>query len=513
MYKLLGKSTITRFPVSKGISLKDFTKAFEYTTTQSGPVKPARTTSVQMMKGTLGPVGDQTSQDWDHRTYENKSLLDRRKNRITLKDIATKIMAEATSTTSYSPMRLNLSGMDMDKMSINGDFVCDGEPVTMNLKYPNTKGNISVELSLDDGNSTLYTVPLDSDQFKGNFSQSIRQSARNLITKVSEDERNNMINGVGMVRMPGDNFNDTLGVSLGDTNNITRYEAVDWKLQKLLDICNRAEAQFEAEDFSADDFSADAGGDLGGGMGGGDLGGGMGNDGTEHPQDAGDVNGVSGGNGKGKTKLEFREFCLPSDPDNGSGLSQAAWDNMAQIVADAINYVNENQAGGVKPSSTEWYEGFPGVKDMIPDDILEQFLSFDDYKALDTTLPIKGLRQFAHALEGGKVDITKFKTDLGKWFPEVYNTDGTAMHDVAKETAAMTFPQDDKTGVGQGVDQNAPVDFGGIGETGDMMDRAQEMVGNGNLDAGIDMSEDGSNSEEEGKDKTEMAVDSLDNLF
>jgi hypothetical protein len=496
--------------VSNGISLKDFTKAFEYTKTQSGPVKPARTTSVKMMKGTLGPVGDQTKQNWDHRTYENKSLL-QHKNYLSLKDIAVKIMAEATSSTSYSPMRLNLSGMDMDKTSINGEFVCDGKPVTMNLRYPNTKGNISVELALDDGNSTLYTVPLESDQFKGNFAQSIRQTARNLITKVSDEERNDMINGVGVVRMPGDNFNDTLGLAAGDTNNITRYESVDWKLQKLLGVCQQAEAQFEAEDFGAEDFSANGGGggDLGGG---GNPGGGL--DGTEHPQDAGSVNGVNGGNGNGDQTMEFREFCLPSDPSNGSGLSQAAWDNMAQIVSDAINYINDNQAGGVKPSATEWYEGFPGVKNMIPDEILDQFLSFDDYKALDTTLPVKGLQQFAHALEGGKVDITKFKTDLGKWFPDVYNTDGTAMHDVAKETAAMTFPQDDNTGVGQGLDQSAPVDFGGIGEMGDMMDNAQSMVGNdGNLDAGIDMSEDGSNSEEAGKDKTELAVDSLDNLF
>lgn len=493
--------------MSNGISLKDFTKAFEYTKTQSGPVKPARTTSVKMMKGTLGPVGDQTKQKWDHRTYDNKSLL-QKKNYLDLKDIGIKIMTEATSSTSYSPMRLNLSGMDMDKTSLNGSFNCDGVPVTINLRYPNTEGNISVELSLDDGNTTLYTVPLESDQFKGNFAQSIRQTARNLIKKVADDDRNDMMDSFGTVQVPGDNFNDTLGLSLGDTNNITRYESVDWKLHKLLGVCQQAEAQFEAEDFGADDFTAPAGGDAGGGG----TQGGM--DGTEHPQDAGSVNGVNGGNGNGDQTMEFREFCLPSDPSNGSGLSQAAWDNMAQIVSDAINYINNNQAGGVKPSATEWYEGFPGVKNMIPDEILEQFLSFDDYKALDTTLPVKGLQQFAHALEGGKVDITKFKTDLGKWFPDVYNTDGTAMHDVAKETAAMTFPQDDNTGVGQGLDQSAPVDFGGIGEMGDMMDNAQSMVGNdGNLDAGIDMSEDGSNSEETGKDKTELAVDSLDNLF
>ena len=501
--------------MSNGISLKDFTKAFEYTKTQSGPVKPARTTSVKMMKGTLGPVGDQTKEKHDHRTYENKSLL-QKKNYLDLKDIGIKIMTEATSSTSYSPMRLNLSGMDMDRTSLNGSFICDGTPVTINLKYPNTDGNISVELSLDDGNTTLYTVPLESDQFKGNFAQSIRQTARNLIKKVEDENRNDMMDSFGTVQMPGDNFMDTLGLAAGDTNNITRYESVDWRLHKLLGVCQQAEAMFEADDFSADDFAAPAGGDMGGAPAGGAPAPGgapAGMDGTEHPQDAGDVNGVNGGNGDGDNMIEFREFVLPSDPSNGSGLSQAAWDNLAQIVSDAINYINDNQAGGVKPSATEWYEGFPGVKNMIPDEILEQFLSFDDYKALDTTLPLKGLQQFAHALEGGKVDITKFKTDLGKWFPEVYNTDGTAMHDVAKETAAMTFPQDDNTGVGQGLDMNQEVDFGNIGEMGDMMDNAQTMVGNGNLDAGIDMSEDGSNAEEPGKDKTEMAIDSLDNLF
>lgn len=503
--------------MSTGIPLKDFTKVFEYTKTQSGPVKPARTTSVKMMKGTLGPVGDQTKQKWDHRTYENKSLL-QKKNYLSLKDIGIKIMTEATSSTSYSPMRLNLSGMDMDKASLNGSFVCDGVPVTLNLKYPNTDGNISVELSLDDGNTTLYTVPLESDQFKGNFAQSIRQTARNLIKKVKDEERNDMMDSFGSVKMPSNDFNDTLGLAIGDTNNITKYESVDWRLHKLLGVCQQAEAQFEAEDFGPDDFAAPGpGGDAGlgaPGAGGPGMGGApAGMDGTEHPQNAGNVNGVNGGKGDGDNMMEFREFVLPSDPSNGSGLSQAAWDNLAQIVSDAINYINDNQAGGVKPSATEWYEGFPGVKNMIPDEILEQFLSFDDYKALDTTLPLKGLQQFAHALEGGKVDVTKFKTDLGKWFPEVYNTDGTAMHDVAKETAAMTFPQDDKTGVGQGFDTEAPVDFGGIGEMGDMMDNAQAMAGTGNLDAGIDMSEDGSNAEKTGKDKTEMAIDSLDKVF
>lgn len=498
------------------VSLSDFTKTFQYVTTKSGPVVPARTTTVDMMKGTLPPVGDQTKKKFDHRTYENKNL-EMKKNYLSLRDIGVKVMTEATSSTSYSPMRLNLAGMDMDNTSLNGAFNCDGTPVTINLKYPNKNGNVSVELTLDGGATMLYEVSLDSDQFKGNFAQSIRESARNLIRQTNEPkDLDEMLYGVGAIPSMKDNFNDTLGIANSDTNNITAYESVDWKLQKLLNVCNEA-VMMEADDDMGGDAGGDAGGDFGAAdfaapaEGGAPAGGDMG-----APQDAGDVNGVTDGNGKGDDMLEFREFCLPSDPDNGSGLSQAAWDNMAQIVSDAINYINDNQAGGVKPSANEWYEGFPGVKNMIPEEILEQFLSFDDYKALDTTLPIDGLRQFAHALEGGKIDITKFKTDLGKWFPDVYNTDGTAMSDVAKETAAMTFPADDQTGVGQGLDMNSTMDFGGydgFNDTEGMMDQANAMVGNGNTDPGIDMSEGGSDSEEPGKDKTDIAIDSLDNLF
>ena len=499
------------------VSLSDFTKTFQYVTTKSGPVVPARTTTVDMMKGTLAPVGDQTKEKVDHRTYKNRNL-EMKKNYLSLRDIGVKVMTEATSTTSYSPMRLNLAGMDMDNTSLNGSFICDGTPVTINLKYPNKNNNISVELALEGGATMLYEVPLESDQFKGNFAQSIRESARNLIKQNNEPEDlDEMLYGVGAIPTMKDNFNDTLGIANSDTNNITAYESVDWKLQKLLNVCNDTVAMFEADD----DMGGDAGGDFGaadfaapadgGAPAGGDTGGDMG-----APQDAGDVNGVTDGNGKGDDMIEFREFCLPSDPENGSGLSQAAWDNMAQIVSDAINYINDNQAGGVKPSANEWYEGFPGVKNMIPEEILEQFLSFDDYKALDTSLPKKGLQQFAHALEGGKIDITKFKTDLGKWFPDVYNTDGTAMSDVSKETAAMTFPADDQTGVGQGLDMNSTMDFSGFGgfnDTEGMMDQANAMVGNGNTDPGIDMSEGGSSSEEGGKDKTDIAIDSLDNLF
>ena len=485
--------------MSSGIQMKDMLKAFEYTQTKSGPVVPARTASVKMMKGTLGPVGDQTSQKWDRRKYENDNL-ETKKNYLSLKDIGIKIMTEASTMTSYEPMRLNLSGMDMEQTSLNGNFNCDGQNITMNIRYPNANDDMSVELVTDKGRTMLYEVPLDSDQFKGNFAQSIRQSARNLIQKEKESDTQDEIYGAGTIKMPGNDFNDSLNLALSDTNNITAYESVDWKLQKLLEMCNDAEARFEAEgDFSADEFAAPA-----------DDGSNpppppMGGDGSQQPQSAGDVNGVSDGNGKGEDDMFFAEYA-------NQFFTQAAWDSIAQLVSDAAAYITDNGSAGVKPSADEWYEGFPGFKNESADDLLEEFLAKEDYKALgDGKLPKEGLDKMAEALETGKVDVTKFKTDLGKWFPDVYNTDGTAMHDVAKEAASTVFPQDDQTGVGQGMDMNSNVDFGGYGEMGDMMDQSQQMFGNN--DFGVDMSENGSNSEEPGKDKTDLALDSLDNLF
>ena len=501
------------------ISKKDLLGAMGYVTTTSGPVVPARSKKVETMKGTK-PVGDQTSQKWDHRKYDNDSLL-MNKNYLDLKDIGVKIMTEATTSTSYDPMRLNLTGMDMEDCSLNGKFMCDGQVVTFNIKYPNNNNKISVEVALESGDSNLYEVPLDSDQFKGNFAQSIRESARELINKVNNPaDMDEMLYGVGKVQgVPSTSYNvadpfasQKLGLDTAnaDAMNFTAYESVDWKLHKLLDLCNVcALTEAEGEEFGPDDFAAPAG-DMGG-AGAPDP---MANDGTQAPASAGEVNGNAGGNGDGDDTMEFREYMLPADPDHGSGLTQAAWDNMASIVADGVAKLNNSSSGGVKPSSSEWLEGFPGVKNMTPDEILEQFLSFDDYKALDTTLPIEGLKQFAHAMEEDKLDINRFKTNLGKWFPEVYNTDGTAMHDVAKETAAMTFPQDDNTGLG-GIDPNGTMDFsGGFGDfgggnggsTGDMMDAANDFANGG----GIDLSENG--QDENAPDKTDLALDSLGNI-
>lgn len=503
------------------VSLSDFTKTFQYVTTKSGPVVPARTTTVDMMKGTLPPVDDQTKKDFDHRTYKNRNL-EMKKNYLTLKDIGIKLMTEATSSTSSIPMRLNLNGMDLDQTSLNGTFACDGEMVTVNMKYPNKNDQISVDLTLDDGNSMLYQVSPESDQFRGNFAQSIRNTARNLILKdKNPSDMDEMLYGTGAIKMPGNNFNDTLGIANSDPNNFVAYESVDWKLQKLLDVCNEAVAMFEDEqndgkaDFTADDFSAPAGDDQGDDFGtGADAGMGAG-DGTEAPANAGQVNGVTDGNGKGNTEMDFRQFCMEGCPEEQCDpLSQAAVDNLAHIVADRGAKLTEEN--GTKLTSKEMEDGFGGTKNMNLDELLDQFLAFDEFQALDTTLPIEGLKQFAKAMEDGTIDVTKLSIDLGKWFPEQYNTDGTAIHNVAKEVAAMTFPSDDKTGVGQGLGMNSTMDFNsydGFNDTAGMMDQANAMVGNGNTDPGIDMSEGGSSSEEGGKDKTDIAIDSLDNLF
>ena len=92
-----------------------------------------------MMKGTLGPVGDQTKEDFDHRTYENKSLLGH-KNYLSMKDIGIKFLTEATSTARQNTgIRINLDGIDFNETSMHGEFDCDGQHVDMNMKDPTPK--------------------------------------------------------------------------------------------------------------------------------------------------------------------------------------------------------------------------------------------------------------------------------------------------------------------------------------------------------------------------------------
>ena len=121
------------------------------------------------------------------------------------------------------------------------------------------------------------------------------------------------------------------------------------------------------------------------------------------------------------------------------------------------------------------------------------------------------------ALEEGNVDVVKFKTNLGKWFPEVYNADGTAMHDTAKEAASTIFPADDQTGVGGGLSPDESVDLNNPGETGDMMDNAQSQFGKAAenvTNPGVDMNETGETHGGSGEqDKTDFSLGGLGNIF
>ena len=495
--------------MSKGVSLKDFRNTFEYTTTKSGPVTPARTASISMMKGTLGPVGDQTKEDFDHRTYENKSLLSH-KNYLSMKDIGVKFLTEATSTARQNTgIRINLDGIDFNETSMHGEFDCDGQHVDMNMKYPTPKGEITVELALSNDANTFIDVSPDSDQFRINFSQFIFQQARELIARNADELRNNNIYGGEVIKSPGNNFNDTLNIATNDPNSITTYESVDWRLHQLRNLCEMC-ALNEADDFGAADFAAPADGSAGTGDGNAATPPPAG-DGTDAPQNAGQVNGVSDGNGKGEEKKDFAEYAQ-------TAFSQAALDGLSQIVADGLSDLTENGSAGAKLSAKEWREGFPGVDKMIASELVEQFLAFDEFKALgEQPLPVKGLQEMGKALEEGNVDVVKFKTNLGKWFPEVYNADGTAMHDTAKEAASTIFPADDQTGVGGGLSPDESVDLNNPGEMGDMMDNAQNQFGKAAenvTNPGVDMNETGETHGGSGnQDKTDFSLGGLGNIF
>lgn len=488
---------------------KELLSKLGYVSTQSGKVVPAKSKVIAMMsKNAPKPVKDQMSEKFDHRKYDNDSLL-MGKNYLSLKDIGVKIMTEATSSTVASPIRLNLDGLVMDDTALKGQFKCLGHIVNISIEYPNANDKISIMLSVDGNSKTsLFEEPIDALQSQGNMSESIRRSAIDLIKNLdSADNLDDTLSGTGVVAGMGNNFDGRTDFQTASMmpSSLLQTESVDWQMQKLLNICLESalledgedgEDGAEGGDFGADDFAApDAGGDMGGDM--------NADPGSAPAGDAGSVNGnPESANSDDNETMMLREFCLPTS--NRAGLSHGAFDTMAKIAGEAMERAFGNSNNGFHPSGQEFTKGFVGVENMSEPEILDTFLSLDEYKALDMEpLPIEGLEQFARALED-KMDVSQIKNRLGEWFENVYNTDGVPLHNIDEETANMQLPGDDMTGVGQGIDLNAPIGAP-TGDIGDMMDAADQMAGLG----GPSANENGDDS----NDNTDFAVDSLDNLF
>lgn len=480
-----------------------------YVKTQSGPVVSAKEQMIDMMtNGTPKPVGDQTKQDWDKRKYENDPL-NINKNYLNLKDIGVKIMTESRQRSIYEASELNFN-IDLPLLSqeaASGTFKCLGHDFLIQVLAPNDKGEVSI--SLEDrttGQTTLSSLSPESDEFKGNLAIVIKRTAADMVKNFDRaNSVDQMLQGTGAVTgyVGNDNFTNDLAVAEMMPSALVKNESVDWQLEALLGLCNKAVMEADGDengDFGAEDFAAPAEGDAGAGDAPPPA--------DPVPQDAGDVNGNAGGTADGaENMMEFATFCNPGVGDEGSGLSQKAVDSLNKIIAAAYTKGLQDDSSGVQPDEEEIYNGWAGTIAQPRDIAVPTFLKFKKYAALgDQPLPVDGLVAMAKALEDG-IDYKTFNERLSSWFPGVYNDDGTSINDVDAQAAAMRMPGDDPTGTGVGFDPNAAIGdpMGGTGDIGDMMGMADDMFG----EPGTEATE---GEGDEGLDNVDFDLAALDNV-
>lgn len=236
-------------------------QGLSYVTTTSGPVVPAKSKQIEVMtKQILGPITKpQDNEKHDKRLYDKNPALTSSRPFMTIKDIYGKVihsLTEATSKTADHSMRLNLSSIDMEETHCKFIVNRHDTRVLVEMYYPNVNKNISIKLLTESGNSKLYEVSLDSDQFRMNFGYTILKSIDAL----------NEANGYSVTDdIENADILDGMGTAMRDVNDTIIQpsamirESVDAGLSKLLKICNDA-AMFEAEgDAEGDEQAAGAG--------------------------------------------------------------------------------------------------------------------------------------------------------------------------------------------------------------------------------------------------------------
>lgn len=479
-----------------------------YVKTQSGPVVPAKQELIDTItKGTPKPVGDQTKTKWDHRTYDNDPLT-LNKNYLNLKDIGIKVMTESRlrALNEASDLTFHIDLPVMNQQVTSGKMKCLGHDITIQLMAPNDEGEITISLEdQNTGKSSLRNLSPESDELKGRLDLVIKRMAMDLVKNGDRaDDYDQMMGGVGAATgfVGNDNFGDVnfdnLNVAEMGPSALVKNESVDWQLEALRGLCNKA--VMEADDFGAEDFAAPAEG--------GDAHVDPAADAVAAPQDAGDVNANDGGTADGAPEtMEFVKFCDPGVGDDGAGLSQKAVDTLNKIIADAYTKGLKDDSSGVQPDEDEIYNGWAGTMAQPREVAVPTFLKFKKYAALgDQPLPKDGLVKMAQALEDG-IDPKTFDQRLGTWFPGVYNEDGTSINDVDAQAAAMRLPGDDPTGTGVGFDPNAPIGDpnGGMGGTADMMGLADDMFG----EPGTEMKE---GEGDDGLDNVDFDLGALENI-
>ena len=153
----------------------------------------------------------------------------------------------------------------MSQQVTSGRMQCLGHDIKLQMMAPNDEGDVSVILDDETTGQTKQTkFPADSDELKGRLDLTLKRMAMDLVKNGDKaDNFDQMTSGVGAATgfIGNDNFNDVnfdnLNVAEMGPSALVKNESVDWQLQALLGLCNKAVLENEG-DFGAKDFAAPA---------------------------------------------------------------------------------------------------------------------------------------------------------------------------------------------------------------------------------------------------------------
>lgn len=315
--------------------------------------------------------------------------------------IVRRFMMEADSSAKTGPtaFRLNLQSMVMQNTHAKFKVTRGDKEVSVEILYPNSKGQITVKLSLPNTEDKLFSIDLEDSAYTGNFGAYILKEIDKMIGENRTAPLTDYKEPYGRDQGADSDSHDYIPVmpTLGGYTPVWEsawrsvaplVEADDDEDEVDIPVpqvngnedkggeMNDIEGDFGKEDFSAGDVNSDDTfrTDFGGSGSLGDIGGGM-------VSDAGGVNGESKGDQPGET--EDDDYMQFRDKDDWT---QASLDAMQKLTADAT--AKQMQKGsGVILSSNEILKGSVGTQNDSNYQIIEKFLKiYPELDGIDITV-------------------------------------------------------------------------------------------------------------------------------
>ena len=348
---------------------------FGYVHTESGPVKPAKTVSIETVRNLVASIqGKHVRGEKGTNWGELAKKINKDCNPhpyTTIQTILNKALTEAaTQAVGQSLFRLDLGNVVCDSAHAKFKITRRNHSVIVDMLYPNDNGNITIRYNVDDVAEKMFELSLDSEHYINGFGRTIISCCDTAIKEAEEMTEEDDIYSTDEFGYQPIMSADMRGL-LQMTNAIMES-----------DMGGGDAGGFGEADFSAD--AADVAGAMGGGAGGAAGGGfGIGGD-VDNPDDG----------------VNFADACrgiLNTDPETGT------LKKLATIVADTIADQSRESSSGEYLTAKQVRDGTRGIaKDWHPDTLIATFQ--DQYKAFEGKVTGKEMNEFEHFLNSNDVN-------------------------------------------------------------------------------------------------------------